>query len=241
MIKPWNSYLWVLSYFGPNLKYLDPISSKSAVDEKPIFFSPHRLCSPPPHWRHSHRVWILSPPCRPYWPNRFDRGVSPSFTVTIITLFFSSISSTSSFLLLSPPCVQLERGIIILTGLTGRGRRAGTWIVTCVKGRAGRRRGCLDISVCLIVALILWQWHAVNSDSESQKPPGPINAQELVCWHFYTDILTSNNGTVQTEPGILSAGHWIIVWHKRRGFIYMKGISGVVWRHIILQLILKSM
>lgn len=36
--------------------------------------------------------------------------------------------------------LQLQRRIIILTGLTGRGRRAATWIVTCVKGRARRRR-----------------------------------------------------------------------------------------------------
>lgn len=57
--------------------------------------------------------------------------------------------------------------------------------------------GWTDISVCLIVALILWQWHTVNSNSESLRPPGPINAQELVCWHFYTDVLTSN--TVEQE------------------------------------------
>lgn len=42
--------------------------------------------------------------------------------------------------LVFPLWLQLERRIIILTGLTGRGRRAGTWIVTCVKGRTRIRR-----------------------------------------------------------------------------------------------------
>lgn len=66
-----------------------------------------------------------------------------------------------------------------------------------------------DISVCLIVALILWQWHTVNSNSESLRPPGPVKAQELVCWHFYRDILTSN--TVEQNRLRL---HWIKYRHS---------------------------
>lgn len=125
-------------------------------------------------------------PRRPYWPDGDDGESCASLQRQLSPCSPSFPPPHPSH----PLSVQLERGIIILTGLTGRGRKAGTWIVECVKGRAGG--GGSDISVCLIVALILWQWHAVNSRCESLRPPGPISAQELVRWHFYTDILTSN-------------------------------------------------
>lgn len=130
------------------------------------------------------------PPRRPYWPDFNDGGVSPSFH-----------SDDYHFLLLFPPppllWLQLGRGIIILTGLTGRGRRAGTWIVTCVRGRRGGGGVVRYISVSYCSFDIMTMTHSqfkfrISEATSSSEGPG---ISLLTFLHGHIDIC----GTAQTE------------------------------------------
>lgn len=94
---------------------------------------------------------------------------------------------------LPPLWLQLERRIIIdSTDRSGQGSRNMN-THTCQS--VGEEEGGADVSACLIVALILWQWHTVNSDSETLRPPGPEMVwNQLTFIQRHTDIKHRGGG-----------------------------------------------
>lgn len=149
---------------------------------------------PPPHQRLSHHVQILSPRGR-HHVGHIDLTAAP------LSLAFLHSDNYHLFLLIlfpPPPCPSS----LSLTAIRERnnhidradrsGQESGNMNSYMCQRHSEEEGGRSHISLCLIIALILWQWHTANSNSESLRPPGPIDSQELVCWHFYTDISTSN-------------------------------------------------
>lgn len=124
-------------------------------------------------------------PRRPYWPDGDDRESCASLQRQLSPCSPSFPPPHPSH----PLSVQLERGIIILTGLTGRGRKAGTWIVECVKGRAGGGGvGYISVSYCSFDIMTMTRsqftlW--IAEATRSNKCPG---ISPLTFLHRHIDI-----------------------------------------------------